>query len=187
MDVLKTNHAEDTSALVKKILEGDPIAETELVERYSRGLRAFIRHNGGQSAVEDLLHETLLVVLEKIRRREVREPEKLSEFIRGVARNLAHRYAKKSRSRIEMGLESAEELADPAPDPYDQLLQKEQIEIVQRAIEQLPKDRDREALRRFYCNKEDKERICAELGLTSVQFNQVISRARRRFLAQYRK
>jgi len=185
--MLKASGAANTAALVKRILEGDPNAETELFERYRRGVHAVIRHNDGYASVDDLSQDTFLIALEKIRKGELREPEKLREFICGIAKNLARRYAEKSRSRTEMGLECAEVIADPAPGPYAQLLQKEEIETVRQVIEQLPQDRDREALRRFYCDKEDKERICADLGLTVARFNKVLSRARKRFLERYRK
>jgi RNA polymerase sigma-70 factor (ECF subfamily) len=187
MKLFKASGAQDTMALVGRIQAGDPDAETELVERYRRGLLTFIRYNGGHSATEDLSQEVFYLVLEKIRRKELREPEKLSEFICGVARNLARRHAKTSKPMVELDPEWEETMTDPAPGPYEQLLQKEEIESVRRVLDQLPHKRDREVLRRFYCDKEDKERICADLKLSSTQFNKVISRARERFQARYQK
>ncbi len=185
VNVLNAGAAPDPAALVARIQAGDPNAETELVERYSRGLRVLIHHNGGHFAVDDLVQDTFRLVLKKIRAGEVRQPERLAEFIRGVGRNLAHRQAQKARARPETGLEAAEFIADPAPSPYDRLLRKEEIELAQQVLEQLPQARDREVLRRFYGDGEDKEQICAALGLTVPQLNQVLSRARRRFLALY--
>ncbi len=42
-------------------------------------------------------------------------------------------------------------------------------------------DRDRQILYRFYIAEEDKERICADLDLSSLHFNRVLFRARQRF------
>jgi RNA polymerase sigma-70 factor (ECF subfamily) len=41
--------------------------------------------------------------------------------------------------------------------------------------------RDRTLLMRFYIDEEEKEKICLELNLSSLHFNRVIFRARRRF------
>ena len=40
--------------------------------------------------------------------------------------------------------------------------------------------RDRAAIVRFYLDEERKEQICADLGLTELQFNLVLFRARNR-------
>ena len=45
--------------------------------------------------------------------------------------------------------------------------------------------RDRQAPLRFYLEEEDKERICQDLRLTSLQFNRVLHRARERFRELY--
>jgi RNA polymerase sigma-70 factor (ECF subfamily) len=45
----------------------------------------------------------------------------------------------------------------------------------------MPSERDRTVLSRFYIADDDKDRICEELGLSSLHFNQVLFRARERF------
>jgi RNA polymerase sigma-70 factor (ECF subfamily) len=50
-------------------------------------------------------------------------------------------------------------------------------------LEALPVTRDREIVKRFYLDEEDKERICGELGLSPVHFDRVIFRARQRMRA----
>jgi RNA polymerase sigma-70 factor (ECF subfamily) len=52
-------------------------------------------------------------------------------------------------------------------------------------IDELPTDRDRQLLFRFYIAEDDKERICADLGLTSLHFNRVLHRARERYKELY--
>src|SRR5262245_30829914 len=89
--------------LVRLIMAGDQLAEKELVQRYSRGMSIIIRHRVKNVAdVEDLCQETFRKALEKIRRGEVREPEKLSGFICSMARNLAIEHLRRL-SRWESG------------------------------------------------------------------------------------
>ncbi len=47
-------------------------------------------------------------------------------------------------------------------------------------LESLNMARDRAIVQRFYLHEEDKETICRDLGVSSAQFNLVISRARQR-------
>lgn len=42
-------------------------------------------------------------------------------------------------------------------------------------IRELPTERDRQLLLRFYVTEEDKESLCADLGLDSLHFNRVLS------------
>src|SRR5947199_6430839 len=75
--------------LARRIGAGDRRAETELVERYSRGLLFHLRHMTGNPAASDDLHqETFRVVLERLRGEGLAPPEQLSGFIFRTARNL---------------------------------------------------------------------------------------------------
>src|SRR4051795_10527346 len=79
----------DLTRLVERIRAGERAGEAELVERFSHGLLLMLRRLTQNPALADDLHqETLALVIEKIRRAEVREPEKLAGFIRSTARNL---------------------------------------------------------------------------------------------------
>jgi RNA polymerase sigma-70 factor, ECF subfamily len=173
--------------LVRLIMAGDQLAEKELVLRYSRGMSIIIRHRVKNAAdVEDLCQETFRKALEKIRRGEVREPEKLSGFICGLAKNLAIGHLRRL-SRWEIGNADNTSLLDHAPNPYDRLLKKERADIVRQVISELRADRDRQILYRFFIMEEDKEKICADLDLTSLHFNRVLSRALKRFKDLYEK
>jgi RNA polymerase sigma-70 factor, ECF subfamily len=172
-----------------RITAGDEDAEAELVSRYKDGITFIIQrivHN--ESVVEDLSQETFRIVLEKIRDGDVREPKRLSGFICGVARNLAIESVRRMRratNQEEIG--NAEQVRDSQPDPFEQLLRKERAEIVRQAISELKAERDREVLFRYYIAEEGKDRICADLGLSSQQFNSVVSRALKRYKELYTK
>jgi RNA polymerase sigma-70 factor (ECF subfamily) len=56
---------------------------------------------------------------------------------------------------------------------------------VRQVIRELGTERDRDILLRFYIAEEDKERISADFGLTSLQFNRVLHRARERYRELY--
>jgi RNA polymerase sigma-70 factor (ECF subfamily) len=56
---------------------------------------------------------------------------------------------------------------------------------VRKVLGELKSERDRQVLFRFYVAEEEKEKICASLGLTSLHFNRVLFRARERFRELY--
>lgn len=177
----------DLPGLVKKILAGEQEGEVELVLRYRACLAIIIQRITRDSTdTEDLCQETFRLTLEKLRRGELREPEKLSGFICGVARNLAIDHVRRIRRR-ESVTDVAEitPIADSAPDQLNALLLQETIAATHKVLEELESARDREILYRFYIAEEDKERICADLKLTSLHFNRVLHRARERFRELY--
>src|ERR1700744_1240976 len=68
--------------LVHRIMAGDPRAEEGLIEHFGEGrLFPLSRWARGPSTAEDLYQETVRLALEKIRRGEVREPDKLPGFL----------------------------------------------------------------------------------------------------------
>ena len=177
--------ADDAAArrLVQRIMAGDTAAESELVERHSRGIHYLLRHLTRDPALsEDLHQETFRVVLEKVRAGEIRQPERLTAFIRGIARNLwIGEWRKRGRRPEEEPVDGIQEPSDPAPGILSEAVKKEDRIRVRHLLQELGSSRDREILFRFYIAEEPKDAVCASLGLTSSQFNVVLFRARQRF------
>jgi RNA polymerase sigma-70 factor (ECF subfamily) len=169
--------------LVRRILAGERSAEDELVCRYRRGVSIIVRRIARDPALtEDICQEAFRLVLEKVRRGEVREAERLSGFICSLARNLAiDHFRQAARRETTEDIESSRPLSDPAPDQLSVLLQREKANAVRQVLKELKPARDREILYRFYIAEEEKETICADLGLSSLHFNRVLYRARERF------
>jgi RNA polymerase sigma-70 factor (ECF subfamily) len=169
--------------LVNRIRAGDLQAEAELVESYKRAVMSIIRRKVGKSMVaDDLYQETFCIVLEKIRKGDVREAEKLSGFICGVARNRVIKYFQRA-ARQESLTETEETMLLPhsTSDQLEQLLRKEEVDIVRQILKEMTSERDVQVLLRFYLAEHEKEQICQELGLTGRQFNLVLHRARGRY------
>ena len=186
MSVVSTAN-EELVDIVSRITAGDSTAEDEIIRRYERGVAVIIDNVvRNQSVTEDLSQETFRIVLEKLRRGELRQPESLSGFVCSVARNAAitHiRRAKRSNLREEIG--SADHIPDPAPNQLDQMLARERSEIVRQVIGELKSERDKEVLFRYYLSEEDKNQICSDLSITRIQFNNIIYRALARFKELY--
>jgi RNA polymerase sigma-70 factor (ECF subfamily) len=169
--------------LVRRIVAGETAAEGELVARYRRGLLYLLSRLGAlPELADDLAQETFRIVIERLRHGGLADPAGLAPFLRGTARNLLIAERRKTARRRTWG--DSGELAQavaPAASPLQSVLADEEAEMVRRLIGELPTDRDRELLMRFYVGEEDKETICADLGLDSLHFNRVLFRARQRF------
>lgn len=178
---------EELIDIVRRITAGDSTAEDEIIRRYERGIAVIIDHIvRSQSATEDLSQETFRIVLEKLRRGDLRQPESLSGFVCGVARNAAIDYVRRARrSNLREEIADSETISDPAPNQLDQILEKERAAIVREVILELKVDRDRELLLRYYISEEDKNEICSDLGITRTQFNNIVYRALARFKELY--
>jgi RNA polymerase sigma-70 factor, ECF subfamily len=167
---------------VQRIGAGDPDAERTLVERFGRGVRAILRNLARDLTVaEDLYQETFRVLVERLRSGAVRDPSQLNAFVASLARNLATEHFRRVRKEHADEAVILEGIADPSPSAPELITRAEQAALVRRILEELPVERDRDLLRRFYLGQESKERIQADHGLTSLQFNRVLHRARERF------
>jgi RNA polymerase sigma-70 factor (ECF subfamily) len=175
------DEAEVATDLGRRIAAGDGSAEGELVQRYSRGLLYLLRRLAPELA-DDLHQETFRIVLERLRKRGLDDPAGLAGFLRGTARNLVLAERRKTaRRRTDADEEELAQAAHPAPSQLSEVLLDEEAETVRRLIRELPTDRDRQLLLRYYVSEEEKDRLCEDLGLDSLHFNRVLFRARQRF------
>jgi RNA polymerase sigma-70 factor (ECF subfamily) len=177
---------EELANLVAGIVARDPRAEADLVERYSRAVAMLIRRLIRDEAErDDLFQETFRIAIGRVRQGAVREPERLSGFVCQIARNVALEHCRRAARRDDLvGGHPAQE---PAASPFEQLERKQNAELVRRVMAQLPSERHRELLERYYIHQESKERICADLELAPLQFDQIHFRARERYRGLYLK
>ena len=135
--------------------------------------------------VEDFSQDTFLTVIRKIRNGDLQQPESLGSFIVNTARfHTIEQLRKLGQRAVSEDLNQAEEVPDPAPNQLDELQASEQFYEIRTLVSEL-RPRYRELLLRFYMNEEPKATICADLRLTSSQFDGVLHRARNRLRVLY--
>ena len=176
--------------LSKRITSGDRSAESELVSQYGGGLMIMLRQRtGDHQLANDLYQETFIIVIKRLRRADLDEPEKLGAFLHATAKNVLIGDARKvARRKTFADSDVVAAFPDGQPGPSDQVNRSEEAEIVLELINEMRSERDKALLLRFYINEEDKSDICVALNLSSIHFNRVLFRARRRFkdlLTQY--
>src|SRR5919199_1483059 len=72
--------------LVARIRAGDDDATADLYKIFSRGIRFYFCRQLGPQELDDRVHDAFLIVVEAIRRGDLREPERLMGFVRTVVR-----------------------------------------------------------------------------------------------------
>ncbi len=174
--------------LAERLSTGDAGAAAELVELFGDRLRQFLRRRTRNPAdAEDLFQETFRLVLEKLRHGNLRDSRRLGGFLFGSARNLAIRHYQRWDAGGGRGqsLGDHDDFPDPGCGQLSGVLHLEMASAVQRSLTELPRNRDRELLSRYYLAEEDGGRICTALGIDRGHLKKVLFRARQRFRALY--
>jgi RNA polymerase sigma factor (sigma-70 family) len=160
--------------LVAGIVAGDPAAEDALVRSFMPPLRVMLRaRTRDASAVPDLVQDVLLAVLRAVRAGALRDPEKLTPFVHGVARNVANSYVRDRLNRRREEPLMEEPLGLAAEDPVESA---ERARFLGLALAEIG-DTDREILRFTLVEGEKPGAIAARLRLTPDVVRQRKSRA----------
>jgi RNA polymerase sigma factor (sigma-70 family) len=172
----------DWTSLVQRLQCGDPRAMTELYTVFARGIRFYLCRSLGSLDLDDRVHDAFLIVVEAIRRGELRDPCRLMGFVRTVVRRMvsqqvylrAHPRASSYEDNLDLTV------ADSRATPEAAAMSHEQLELAHRLLREMSV-RDREILERFYVLEQPPEQICFEMGLNETQFRLLKSRAKKRF------
>jgi RNA polymerase sigma-70 factor (ECF subfamily) len=152
----------------------------ELIRIHYSGLLTLVsRKLKNREFAADLVNEAIVITLEQVRVGRLSQSERIAGYVFKVSMNLLRNHARNidNRHDLRSNIDMLETLATQDSDDIEstQIRRK-----AQQVIEALSSARDREVVKRFYLDEEDKEAICDALGLTPLQFTQVMSRARQR-------
>ncbi len=177
---------DEIAAIVTAALGGDRKAESSMVSALRPGVLAVLRFGAFHRWIdaEDLTQETLQVVVERVRARTIDDPRKVFAFAAATARNLALNQARKVlRQQTVVDSELVDELAQNLEMEQSDLSESDDRHLAQAVmalLDELPTQRDRQVLVRFYLDGVDKQQLCHELGLSPKHFDRVVMRARSR-------
>lgn len=178
----KTFPAVDWAMLVAQIKAGEDAGMEHLYKLFSRGIRYYLCRQLGPQELEDKVHDTFLIVVNAIKRGDLREPERLMGFVRTVVRRQVAAYIENAvhTRREQADLESGVAVVDKTLNPEQEAISREKAALMKSALEALSK-RDRDILVRFYLKEQSQEQICRDMDLTETQFRLLKSRAKAKF------
>lgn len=168
--------------LVGRIREGRTDGMTELYQLFSKGIRFYLCRQLGPQEIDDKVHDTFVVVVQAIRKGELREPQRLMGFVRTIVRRqvAAHIDRVVHSRREQADLDSGARVPDPRGNPEEAAIFRQRNALIRQVLGELS-SRDREILTRFYLREQSQEQICSEMSLSETQFRLLKSRAKARF------
>ena len=177
-----TSNAVDWVGLVARIQKGEDSGMEELYRLFARGIRFYLCRQLGMQELDDKVHDTFLIVVQAIKRGDLREPERLMGFVRTVVRRqvAAHIDQVVHSRREETHLDLGVRVADRRRNPEQNMAYLQRGDFMREILRQLS-GRDCEILTRFYLHEQTQDEICGEMNLTETQFRLLKSRAKARF------
>jgi RNA polymerase sigma-70 factor (ECF subfamily) len=168
--------------LVERIRTEQTDGLEDLYELFSKGIRFYLCRQLGPQELDDKIHDTFLVVVQAIRRGELREPQRLMGFVRTIVRRQVAAHIDKvvHSRRDQMDLDTTARVADPRGNPEETAMFLQRNRLIHKVLGELC-TRDREILTRFYLMEQGQDQICSEMALTETQFRLLKSRAKSRF------
>jgi RNA polymerase sigma-70 factor (ECF subfamily) len=158
----ETDDAELARCIAAAAPGRDPAAEAELCRRFAPRIRLYgLRHLRNEAAAADLVQDVLLMILPKLRARDVREPERLASFILGTCRQMVVDGRRSGRRRERLLETFAGDLLPTAgEDP--ETLDTDRLRV---CLQGLP-ERERAVLMMTFHDDRSAEAVGVELGLS---------------------
>src|ERR1700735_4385650 len=116
--------------LVERIKSGESGSMEELYQLFSKGIRFYLCRQLGPQELDDKVHDTFVVVVQAIRRGELREPERLMGFVRTIVRRqvAAHIDRVVHNRREQVDLDSTVRVADTRENPEESAIFRQRAE-----------------------------------------------------------
>jgi RNA polymerase sigma-70 factor (ECF subfamily) len=157
--------------------------ERLLVTEYPGLLVLLRRRARDPQLAEDMLNEATAITLNNLDSGRIADPSHIGGYVFQVAMNLLRNHRRSHADNVNKRAELTDDLA--VSPPAAEAMEHDWAERVRRLVEQLPSARDREMLRRFYLDEEEKIVICGQLQISPLQFDKIIFRAKKRLLEAF--
>lgn len=169
--------------IIARIRQGSTPHESEFYRRYHGRVLCFLNSYTSHSAhAEDIAQNALMIVLIKLRTSSIENPSKLGAYVIQTAKYSYYGGLRSAVNRRQTQVEDIDhEDGVTASNNIEYSINQERRFLVNKLINRMEIPRDREILQRTYTYDEPKDSVCQSLSLSSLHFDCVIDRARKRF------
>ena len=170
---------------VQRLTEGDSMTEEHFASYFGELLFLKLRSRlRSRQLIEDIRQETLLRVLQILRKRKgVEHPERFGAFVNSVGNNVMMEYCR-FESRHDAIEERQDDPADDAVNLDGPLIHSDIQRIIRRVMDELS-EKDRILLREVYLEELDKAEICRKHKVDPDYLRVLLHRAKSRFKKIY--
>lgn len=172
-------------AYVERLRNGDPTTEHHFFAYFDKLLQIKLRARAiGSDKVEDLKQDMFMRAIAAVRKDGgVRHPERFGAFVNSICNNVLLEYYR-SLGRNEPMDGTHEEIPSNALDLEGMMVSKECLERVREILSGLPA-RDRELLRAFFWEEQDRDTLCRDIGVDRDYLRVLLHRAKDKFKSAY--
>lgn len=173
--------AESGGARETQSIAGDTRTEQALAQRLYRPLHQMLRVRRVPAAdCDDLVQETLLIVLARFRNQALDPIEDVDAFACATCRNLLIGQWRKSGRQESLNAERESLQVVVGKVPEQALGHEQMATLVRESVSHMSQPRDREILLQHYLHDQDKSELCQRFQLTSAHFDRILYNARQR-------
>jgi len=143
-------------------------------------LRFEIGAKVGRGQADDLYHDTIVTLVDAIRKGQLRTPEALPAFARTIVRRRVFRLWREACVVSTTAHSDSIAFCDRSPNPEEECMRLQKREMAARILVAMPACQ-REVLIRFYLQRQEPGEIQHAMRLTATQFRLMKSRAKAYF------
>lgn len=171
--------------LMEKVANGDRAAEQVFIERFTPMLGRFITTKLNEVELHgDVLQETFIRMLVKLRERRILKPQALQYYLLSIASHLIYQMIRQRNRDLENHSDiDIDSLSVADECGYQMIELTDNHQRLLAAIAKLGTERDRLLMTALLLEHQTKPQVCLQLGLTKKQFDTTLYRAKKR-LAQ---
>ena len=166
---------------VERLIAGDEATQRHFIDYFTVLLRLKLRGRVRPPELADeAVQETFLRVFKALRQNGIEHPERLGAYVHSVAGHVAQEFY-----RAESRTAPLPEYCNPADGRVDLeagLISRESQAAVHLLLEELP-ERERTLLRAVFIEEQNKDLVCARLGVDRGYLRVLVHRAKQRFVA----
>ena len=168
--------------LVEQTLLGDPQAFEQLIKKYHKAIYALIRRwVQSPEDAEEITQDVFLKAYQNLGF--LRQPEHFDAWLRQIARHECQNWQRRKPPDLQM---LSPDIAADIPSADEQLLQREAVDKVLQAVENLP-ELERELLKARYLEEVSYAQLQTEHGLSYKAITMRVLRAKRKVRRQVEK
>jgi len=174
------------AAYLERLRAGDAATERHFSAYFSELIRLKLRTRGLVALFDDISQETFLRVLRILKSPDgLRDPGALGAFVWSVCTNVMMEHGRFRKSAGHPSAAEPGELLDPADRSPEAQLALDEQRLTLRAVIKDMTQRDRDVLAAIFLDEEERDRVCAQLGVTKDYLRVLLHRAKREFKTRY--
>jgi RNA polymerase sigma-70 factor (ECF subfamily) len=171
---------------LKRLQVADPETTAHFFAYFTRLLRIKLRTRKlAHHIIEDIMQDTFMHALEKVKDREIRQPTRLGAYVNGICNNLIFEHYR--RAARNQPIDGSDFDVPDATINLEHVVELQEIkERIRTVLAKMPQ-RDRDILKEIYFDERNKDEICREHGVGRVYLRVLLHRALKLFKDLYGK